>query len=478
MPTDLKISELTAGTFDTGHWIPSEKDSATNFRLNLGEIMLSGTTYALQSGGNIRIGSNALPNWGLTANIIAIGDDAGKAITSGSDNIFIGENAGSGMSNGSYNTFIGDEAGKATSSCSSTIAIGRNVGGAYDLGDSSILIGVEAVPADNNEDNCIVVGYNATGAGPNSMVLGNTSITDTYIRGYSHFTPTSEKAAVNIGSYDGEPGTLSDGDIWYDGSTSKLSAREDSATKTFFFNEDVLPVSSGGTGGSSVYAARRAMMLGMVRVITAGSSWVAGNISGTTSQGIESTNFYAFIQISAATAGKARLYSNISSSGPLWPGSQGAPDFSRKVIINLNALIRLSAHSDSRVSIHFALTNVSTHTSHDRNEKGISILFRGGASTGTAEIQTHDGSSATSSSTGVFPINDQTNHPLTLEWEPGVAARLYKGATLLCQKTTNLPSGTSGTSQQGIVVIGENTTNGTGNVTLFRWIDCYFTEIP
>lgn len=478
MPTDLKISELAAGTFETGHWIPSEKDASSNYRLNLGEIARSGVAYALQSGGNIRLGSNALPNWGLTSNIIAIGDDAGKAITSGGDNIFIGENAGSGMSNGSFNTFIGDEAGKNTSSCSSTVILGRNVGGVYNLGDNSVLIGVGAVPADSDEDNCIVVGYNATGAGPNSMVLGNTSITDTYIRGYSRFTPTSAKAAVNIGSYDGEPGTLSDGDIWYDGSTSKLSAREDSTTKTFFFNEDVLPVSSGGTGGSSVYAARRSMMLGMVRVITSGSSWSAGSISGTATQGTESTNFYGFSQISAATNGKSRIYSNISSSGPLWPGSPGSPDFSRKVIINLNALIRLSAHSDSRVSIHFALTNASTHTSHDRNEKGISILFRGGASNGTVEIQTHDGASATSSSTGVFSIDSQTNHPLTLEWEPGVAARLYDGSTLLAIKNTDLPSGTSGTSQQGICIITENTTNGTGNDTLFRWIDCYFTEIP
>ncbi len=477
MPEDKKISELNDGTFNTGGMFPYEV-TGVNFNITMLELMSSGVPYVLQNGGNIRIGTNAAPSWSSLTNTIALGDDSAAVLTSGGDNVFIGENTALTMTNGSFNTFIGDEAGRNTTSCSYTVLIGRNTGGAYSVGDDCILIGNWAVPADSGENNCIVIGSNAVGAGPNSMVLGNTSITDTYIRGYSHFTPTSSRVGINIGSYDGEPDTLSDGDIWYNGSTSRLTVREDSTTKTFFFNEEILPVSSGGTGGSSVYAARRAMMLGMVRVITAGSAWSAGSISGTTTQGTESTNFYAFSQISAGTAGKSRIYSNISSSGPLWPGSQGAPDFSRKVIVNLNALVRLSAHSDSRVSIHFTLTNVSTHTSHDRNEKGISILFRGGASAGTVEIQTHDGSSATSSSTGTFAINSQEGHPFTLEWEPGVAVRLYKGSSLLCQKTTNLPSGTSGASQQGICVITENTTNGTGNATLFRWIDCYLTEIP
>lgn len=228
---------------------------------------------------------------------------------------------------------------------------------------------------------------------------------------------------------------------------------------------------------TNVFAARRALMVQTVRVITAGSSWVAGSISGTTTQGIESTNFYAFLQIAAATAGKNRIYSNISSSGPLWPGSQGTPDFSRKVVVNLSALVRLAAHADSRVSIHFTLTSVATHTSHDRSEKGISLIFRGGASTGTVAIQTHDGTTFSNSPTASIAINDQVGYGFTLEHEPGVAVRLYRGATLLCTQTANLPSGTSGTSQQGICVIAENTVSGTGNVTLFRWIDCYLTEL-
>lgn len=229
---------------------------------------------------------------------------------------------------------------------------------------------------------------------------------------------------------------------------------------------------------TNVFAARRALMLQTVRVITAGSSWFAGNISGVTTQGIESTNFYAFLQIAAATAGKNRLYSNISSSGPLWPGLQGTPDFSRKVVVNLSALVRLAAHADSRVSVHFTKTSVVTHTSHDRSEKGISLIFRGGASTGTVAIQTHDGTTFSNSPTASIAINNQTGYGYTLEHEPGVAVRLYRGSTLMCTQTANLPSGTSGSSQQGICVIAENTVSGTGNVTLFRWIDCYLTELP
>jgi hypothetical protein len=236
-------------------------------------------------------------------------------------------------------------------------------------------------------------------------------------------------------------------------------------------------LSFSGSWGDSVFSTRRSLLYTMSRVVTAGSSWVAGNVSGTTSQGTESTNFYAFSQIAAATNGKSRLYSNISSSGPLWPGSPGIPNFNRKVIVNLNGVFQLSASSTSRISIHFTLTSVSTHSSHDRTEKGISLLFKGGSSTGTVEIQTHDGSSFSSSTPGTFPINTLSNYGLTLEWEPGVAVRLYNGATLLCTQTNNLPSGTSGVSQQGICIITENTTSGTGNATLFRWIDCYITEI-
>ncbi len=240
-----------------------------------------------------------------------------------------------------------------------------------------------------------------------------------------------------------------------------------------------LPVANGGTGATSVYDARRAMFLGMHRVITSGSAWTAGSISGTTTQGTESTNYFGFLNINTATAGKNRLYHNVSGSGPLWPGAQGVPDFSRKVVVNLSMLTRLSAHADSRISIHFTLTNVATHTSFDRSEEGISIILRGGASAGTVALQTHDGTTATTSATASIAINDQTGYPWTLEWEPGVAARLYRGSTLMCTATANIPSGTTaGVSQMGICVLAENTTNGTGNATLFRWLDCYITEIP
>lgn len=238
-----------------------------------------------------------------------------------------------------------------------------------------------------------------------------------------------------------------------------------------------LPVARGGTGVTDVFAMRRQIGLSAVRFPQ--SLWVPASISGSITSGTESTNGYPFVQIAAATAGKARMYVNISGGGPVWPGqSPGQADFARKCVVNLACVAQLSAHTDSRISIHFNHSSVATHSSFDRSVEGISMCFQGGASEGTVWVQTHDGTTTANSSTAAFAINDLTGYSWTLEWEPGVGARLYKGGVLQCTGTSNLPSGLGATSSAGIVIVAENTTNGTGNMTFLRWLDCYFTELP
>ena len=129
MAVDLKISELTSGNLSNGSWLPVEENSSANYRLNLYDSIKTGIKWHIgPSGGNIKIGTNAIPSWSLFSDCIAIGDNAGKAFGGGGDNIYIGTNAGSGHTLGSYNILIGSSACNLAGELNGVIAIGQGVG--------------------------------------------------------------------------------------------------------------------------------------------------------------------------------------------------------------------------------------------------------------------------------------------------------------------------------------------------------------
>jgi hypothetical protein len=97
---------------------------------------------------NIAIGSNALDSLTISGKTVAIGHNAGHAITGGSG------------TNGSENTLLGYQAGDALTT-----------------GENCVIIGSDADASAVGAANQIVIGKGAVGLADNSVVLGNTDVT-------------------------------------------------------------------------------------------------------------------------------------------------------------------------------------------------------------------------------------------------------------------------------------------------------------
>ncbi len=134
---------------------------------------------------------------------VAIGSQAARSVSTGYGNVGVGtyslfnalqsENVGVGtyslfnMGNGVGNTALGFQAGQyITGFAANTSA------------DNSIYIGRQARGFSVGQDNEIVIGALATGAGSNSVTLGNTSITKTLLNGNVGIGITSPTEKVEI----------------------------------------------------------------------------------------------------------------------------------------------------------------------------------------------------------------------------------------------------------------------------------------
>jgi hypothetical protein len=141
---------------------------------------------------SVVFGSNSLPLATMTgANNVAIGDNVMRLLTansyanigigtgsfytmaSGNSAIAIGMNAAYKITSGNGSVFIGTGAGRYQSSGSTDLAGAVN----------SIYIGTDARGYSNSDSNSIVIGSSAIGAGANTVVLGNDSVTATYLKG-------------------------------------------------------------------------------------------------------------------------------------------------------------------------------------------------------------------------------------------------------------------------------------------------------
>jgi len=93
--------------------------------------------------------------------------------TTGASNTAVGLNALGSVTTGSLNTGLGFASGQYTSD-----GVTFN-----STSDSSVYLGNNTKSSGNGQTNQIVIGYNAIGAGSNTATLGNTSITQTILRG-------------------------------------------------------------------------------------------------------------------------------------------------------------------------------------------------------------------------------------------------------------------------------------------------------
>jgi len=161
---------------------------------------------------NIAIGNALTANATTgTQNHIAIGNGALATISTtvpALNNTAIGHGALNQSNQGGSNVAIGNSALFRTTFTSNNIGIGVSAGhltnaSGFNTGpQSSIFIGNNTTSLANNNTNQIVIGVSAQGNGSNTVTLGNTSITDTFLRGRVRIPQytTSTRPAYVIGA--------------------------------------------------------------------------------------------------------------------------------------------------------------------------------------------------------------------------------------------------------------------------------------
>ena len=129
---------------------------------------------------------------------VFLGASAGAAVTSGAANVAVGYQAGKNLTDGGNNVLIGQDANSAGGTAASqnigigvnallnaegsnNVAIGYAAGDLITTGNQNILIGRSTDVSANSGANQTVIGYNATGQGDDTVVLGNSSVTDIYM---------------------------------------------------------------------------------------------------------------------------------------------------------------------------------------------------------------------------------------------------------------------------------------------------------
>lgn len=124
---------------------------------------------------NVAIGGRSLGLCVSSSSNTAIGTQS-LSVCTGASNTAIGSGAGREITSTSQNSFVGDSAGRYRGASPSIDSNTNCVQSVY-LGASSRSI------AAGGATNEIVIGYNATGNGSNSVTLGDTTVTNTYLRG-------------------------------------------------------------------------------------------------------------------------------------------------------------------------------------------------------------------------------------------------------------------------------------------------------
>lgn len=163
---------IAIGHADVNGLAPGEGLTQGNRNVFVG----SGAGARLQDGdASVAIGNQSLNFCVSTSNNTAIGNQS-LFFCTGSFNVALGSTAGRNITNSSTNTFIGDSAG-AYAGASPSTSLNTSCTQCVYLGASTRAV------SGGGATNEIVIGYNATGNGSNSVTLGDTTVTNTYLRG-------------------------------------------------------------------------------------------------------------------------------------------------------------------------------------------------------------------------------------------------------------------------------------------------------
>jgi hypothetical protein len=113
------------------------------------------------------------------ARCLAIGNNAGDAITTGNNNVLIGDDAGGAITTGASNTAVGQDAlGNASGAAkSNNTAIGSDAGNNITTGSNNTLVGSNADTDTTGRSDCVILGRNSGGSAvgllDGSLVIGD-----------------------------------------------------------------------------------------------------------------------------------------------------------------------------------------------------------------------------------------------------------------------------------------------------------------
>jgi hypothetical protein len=176
----------TTGSYNTavGNSALTTCQGACNSNTAVGYYTLSGLTTGANS---TAMGDNALVS-DTTGQNDAFGMLAGEFITTGSANVAVGYEALMGATGakttGSDNTAVGYTALNLVQGASAgNTALGEAAGSTITTGSNDLYLGYATVASGATVTNEIAVGEGVTGAGSNTAVIGNASVTDVYLGG-------------------------------------------------------------------------------------------------------------------------------------------------------------------------------------------------------------------------------------------------------------------------------------------------------
>ncbi len=191
-----------------------------NDNLAIGSQMGSGTGHR-----NTALGKQALDSYAGTSfdNNTAVGYYNLRALTTGYGNTGLGAENMFSLTTGSSNTGVGNQTMLNVTTGNQNTGLGQRAGQSITTGSNNTLLGFNANVSSGSANNEIVIGQNTTGAGDNTITLGNINVTDVYMAQDSG--ATIHAADLNLG---GTAITATATEMNYlDGVTSNLQTQID-----------------------------------------------------------------------------------------------------------------------------------------------------------------------------------------------------------------------------------------------------------
>ena len=173
----------SSGNFNTAvGWSALRYNTTGQYNTAIGNASMS--QYTISGSSNVGVGYRSLRALSSGLSNVAVGNSALVAISGGSANVAIGSGALDSLVNSDFNVSLGSSSLGGLVAGERNVAMGSSAGGTNrnNLNDS-VFVGHGSSSNSDGQTNQIVIGATATGNGSNTVTLGNSSITDTYLKG-------------------------------------------------------------------------------------------------------------------------------------------------------------------------------------------------------------------------------------------------------------------------------------------------------